>query len=155
MLTAINEAEAVQQAAMTFPQEVKDFVLGGRAIFTIRSQATGKRFTYRLYRSAKKKNIYFLSLLTGPNNLNDYSYMGLIDSNYGLLPIRTKGSEIGEDAVSYKAISFFLRGLNLYPPVLSGIDFFHEGRCCRCARTLTVPESITRGIGPECASRGA
>jgi hypothetical protein len=26
----------------------------------------------------------------------------------------------------------------------------HEGRCGRCGRTLTVPESIESGFGPEC-----
>jgi len=27
---------------------------------------------------------------------------------------------------------------------------FHEGACGRCGRTLTVPESIASGFGPEC-----
>lgn len=27
------------------------------------------------------------------------------------------------------------------------------GRCERCGRTLTDPDSVTRGIGPECARR--
>jgi hypothetical protein len=29
---------------------------------------------------------------------------------------------------------------------------WHEGRCGRCGRKLTVPESIESGFGPECAS---
>jgi hypothetical protein len=32
----------------------------------------------------------------------------------------------------------------------SGWEFRHEGRCGRCGRTLTVPESIDSGFGPEC-----
>jgi hypothetical protein len=31
-----------------------------------------------------------------------------------------------------------------------GYKIQHEGKCCRCGRTLTTPESIERGIGPEC-----
>ncbi len=31
-----------------------------------------------------------------------------------------------------------------------GYKLVHEGRCGRCGRTLTVPESVTEGIGPEC-----
>jgi hypothetical protein len=34
-----------------------------------------------------------------------------------------------------------------------GLKVHHEGRCCRCGRKLTVPESIETGLGPECASR--
>ena len=30
------------------------------------------------------------------------------------------------------------------------VRFWHEGRCGRCGRTLTDPESIKRGLGPVC-----
>lgn len=33
------------------------------------------------------------------------------------------------------------------PPSL---EVWHEGRCGRCGRALTVPESIASGIGPVC-----
>ncbi len=26
----------------------------------------------------------------------------------------------------------------------------HSGHCCRCSRLLSVPSSITTGVGPEC-----
>jgi hypothetical protein len=29
-------------------------------------------------------------------------------------------------------------------------EVMHEGRCACCGRPLTVPESIERGIGPDC-----
>lgn len=32
-------------------------------------------------------------------------------------------------------------------------EVWHEGRCGRCGRKLTVPESIETGIGPDCAKR--
>jgi hypothetical protein len=30
------------------------------------------------------------------------------------------------------------------------IEVWHEGKCGKCGRTLTVPSSIESGIGPEC-----
>lgn len=36
---------------------------------------------------------------------------------------------------------------------LNKLLYYHEGRCGRCARRLTVPESIINGIGPECAKK--
>ena len=36
-----------------------------------------------------------------------------------------------------------------------GYNYAKEsGRCCKCGRTLTVPASINRGMGPECAKKG-
>jgi hypothetical protein len=34
-----------------------------------------------------------------------------------------------------------------------GYKIHHEGRCGKCGRLLTVPESVETGIGPECAKR--
>jgi len=30
-------------------------------------------------------------------------------------------------------------------------EVMHANKCCKCRRTLTTPESITKGIGPECS----
>jgi ssDNA-binding Zn-finger/Zn-ribbon topoisomerase 1 len=30
-------------------------------------------------------------------------------------------------------------------------EVMHANRCCKCRRALTTPESITKGIGPECS----
>jgi hypothetical protein len=33
------------------------------------------------------------------------------------------------------------------------LEIWHEGRCARCNRRLTVPASIASGFGPECAGK--
>jgi hypothetical protein len=35
------------------------------------------------------------------------------------------------------------------------MELWHEGRCGKCGRALTVPESIESGLGPVCESREA
>ena len=30
-------------------------------------------------------------------------------------------------------------------------EVMHANKCCKCRRTLTTPESIVKGIGPECS----
>lgn len=35
------------------------------------------------------------------------------------------------------------------------VEVWHEGRCGRCGRRLTVPESISTGFGPECVKKVA
>ena len=39
---------------------------------------------------------------------------------------------------------------DIQPLVDKGFNLHHEGRCCRCGRVLSTPESCDRGIGPEC-----
>jgi hypothetical protein len=38
-------------------------------------------------------------------------------------------------------------------PLPGSVDVLHSGRCGRCGRTLTTPDSIERGLGPECAHK--
>jgi hypothetical protein len=56
---------------------------------------------------------------------------------------------MSEDAVSYKAFNFFFNLLNK-DKTHDDINFYHRGTCARCGRTLTVPESLVNGFGPEC-----
>jgi hypothetical protein len=126
------------------------------ATFTLVSVKTGQRFTYRVRSPEKQSNpekpILFVSLLTGSDNTNDYRYMGIIVNPLSPKFIRTKGSKIGTNAPSYKAFSWaFPRIIETSIP--DSLEVWHEGRCCRCNRVLTVPESIESGIGPICGSR--
>lgn len=134
---------------MTSAQDVLTFATAGNARLTIVSKATGARFTYRLRRSEDGK-ITFVGLLTGSDNENAFTYIGIIRlGDY----TRTAKVKISEDAPSIKAFAFFWRHLSQANIIHPGIEVWHEGRCGRCARTLTVPESIERGIGPDCAEQ--
>lgn len=133
--------------------EVGKFVLAGNAYFTLVSTSTGRRFTYRV---AKKKGelIWFASVLRGSDNTTDYDYMGVIDKR----GFRATGkSRIPIYADSHRAFAWFYRQLMLpHAPLSSpaevGLEVWHDGRCGRCGRHLTVPESVAAGIGPECAA---
>lgn len=145
--------------------DVGAFLFAGNAIFTV-TRNDGRRFTYRVSnsqrtqaqrnRSAGRSAVYFVSVLTGSDNTNDYSYMGIVpaDGVTASAPrfIRTNGSRIGNDAESMATFRALIDAL--YNGELpAGWSFHHEGRCARCGRRLTVPESIETGFGPECAGR--
>ena len=128
---------------------VKEFAFAGNATITLQSGNTGKHFTYKLKRSKDQPNLYFIHLLHGPDNEEDYKYIGCYykDNNY-----------------FHPAKQFQMTPRQMFPPALRAIDYFfmkidnlpdnlyvfHEGRCGRCGRKLTTPESIQRGLGPEC-----
>lgn len=133
---------------LTSSEAVRDFIFAGKAIITLVSEKTGARFTYKITQS-DNANLYFVALLNGPDNEGDYAYLGLFRN--GVYEHGRK-SKVGLDAPSAKAMLFF--GSCVQDDKLPAqLQVWHEGRCGRCARRLTVPASVERGIGPECAGR--
>lgn len=134
---------------MTSARDVLTFATAGNARLTIVSKVTGARFTYRLL-SSEDGQVIFVGLLTGSNNENAFTYIGVIKQQRYT---RTDKVRINADAPSIKAFTFFWRHLIERSHIHDGLEVWHEGRCGRCARVLTVPESIDRGIGPDCAEQ--
>lgn len=129
------------------PVDARAFVFGGNARFTLVSKRTGQRYTFRM-KKADSGEMYFASLLTGPDNTSDYQYLGF-SRGFELMAGR-KGNP---NHPAYKALNWTLAHLgNKNMP--GELEFWHEGRCCKCARVLTDPASIERGIGPECMKKG-
>ena len=126
----------------------RQFALAGKAIFTVVSSATGNRFTFKVSKGKKEGAPHFVSVLTGSDNENDYTFLGSIFSEaeyrHGFR------STITKEAPSAKAFEWVWSKINNLP---ESVQFLHAGKCCRCARTLTTPESIALGIGPECIKK--
>lgn len=130
----------------------KAFISAGKAIFTIENP-DGKYFTFKVTRMTdaadKLLDKAFVSLLTGPENTKNYTYMGLLDMKTGAVTA-TRNSKISPDALSFKVAVWFLGRIWTGGAIPEGYNVHHEGRCGRCGRLLTVPTSIENGIGPEC-----
>ena len=131
------------------------YIYAGNSRFTVVSRKSGIRFTYRVKRKPDA-TFWFVSLLAGPDNDDDsnYSYMGYIFGGAldgdGVLRHGAGKAKVGVEAPSWALFSWFFRTLQDSPNKLSQAEFWHEGRCGRCARVLTVPESVAQGFGPEC-----
>lgn len=118
------------------------FVTAGQAHFTIQSKRTGKHFTYRANARDKTRPV-FVSVLTD----HGYEFIGIILSD-GFRP--GLKSKIDRHAPSVQAFQWFWDHVHRLPDTR---EFKHEGRCCRCGRRLTTPESLATGIGPDCADK--
>lgn len=141
--------------------EVRRFLLGGKAVFTLVSTETGTRFTFKARQpeepnDPRKGTPTWISLLTGADNETHYTHLGTVwlertdrEDLYLKLPPQQR-RKLSYDAPSVLAFRWFLKQLNqgALPPT---VEVWHEGRCGRCGRTLTVPSSIATGFGPECA----
>lgn len=129
---------------------VRGFITAGRAIFTVRNARSGNRFTYKVEEkepaAGKPVDAWYVKALTGPDNGGDYRYIGLLTADRGF--IHTAGSKVGSGTPCFLAFAWLWRHVNALPDY---VEVWHEGRCGRCGRRLTVPESVARGLGPECA----
>jgi len=134
----------------------KDFILAGRAVFTVSGQRT--RFTFKVNRkdaqpgSRYQDPTYFVSVLTrgGGDEDRAYSYVGILRPVDGSI-VFTKGSKIQPSAPAAKALVWTMKHVWAGKALPAPAAVYHEGRCGRCGRPLTDPESILRGFGPECA----
>lgn len=141
----------MERGRLTSLDTARTFLFGGNATFTLVSSMTSRRFTFKVSR-VQDKPFFFVGLLSGSDNQTDYSYMGILNPDFSFR--LTRGSRINNESDSYKAFKwmtqvFAAKNEDLFHQV----QFWHEGRCCRCGRKLTVPESIAMGIGPRCARR--
>lgn len=131
-------------------EQVPKFALAGNARITLQSCKTGKHFTYRI-KKYEDGNLYFIHLLRGPNNEEDYTYVGCYYADRRSFKPAKNWQGIPNDRLpaSVAAINYLLKNLYNKPDKLS---VYHEGRCGRCGRLLTTPENIKAGYGPECQS---
>jgi hypothetical protein len=131
---------------------ILNFIFGGNAVFTIKNNETGNRFTFKVVTMKEKKGDrnapYFVRVLTGSDI---YSFIGTCFFKDGVWSYKhsENKSKVGKDAQSVQVFSYVLKHLQM-KDLPSQVDVWHEGRCGRCGRQLTVPESIEHGFGPEC-----
>ena len=152
-MQAVHEAaEAGPQAgdpraAFTAADVTRRFMLGGKAIVTFESQKTGAHFTYQINVKKGTPGPHFVKVLTRPDT---YEFLGTIFE--GKVYVHGRKSRISDEAKSNAAFMWAWKKLSggIMP---EGMQVFHEGRCARCARRLTVPSSILSGFGEECLAK--
>jgi hypothetical protein len=122
-------------------------------VFTLTSPKSGHRtFQIKTLRKGPLKDKRIVSLLIGPNNEADYQGFGFVSNDGIALWNKCRGfgspyldyadvlwslATEGEDGRYYKA----------------GYRMLVSGTCVRCNRKLSTPESLARGLGPECFGR--
>lgn len=134
---------------------IRQFMLAGDATITIKSLTSGLHFTYRIQRADEKPGDrnpapWFVKLLV---NGEDWLYLGMLSDWQGKVGFRlTSKSAHAQDAKTVKAFTFAWAHIQT-DRLPAGLEIRHEGRCGRCNRALTHPESLDLGIGPECAGK--
>ena len=133
---------------ITDPTAALSFLLAGKATFTVRSEKTGEHLTFQVrnWKKAKDGTMHFVSVRTG----NDYASIGFIRDRASYYV--GKKAELPFDDSRVRGFRYVFEHLcqkNMPPKC----EVWHEGQCGKCGRPLTDPDSIARGIGPECIKK--
>jgi hypothetical protein len=125
-------------------EDVLQYIKAGNATITILNTKSGNRFTFNI-KKVENKEIFYVKVLTSPDI---YSFIGtFFNDNSFKYSLK---SHISKDAQSVLTFEWLVRNINNLPSI---IEIYHEGKCGKCGRKLTVPESITSGYGPDCIRR--
>lgn len=121
-----------------------NFIFAGNSLFTVVNSKTGNRFTFKVKKNKKSESeMHFVKVLTNPEI---YEFIGTcFDKKYK----HSQKSRISVEAQSVLVFNWIVKNLQ-QGTLPEFIEIWHEGRCGKCGRVLTVPQSIEIGIGPEC-----
>jgi hypothetical protein len=123
-------------------KEALKFIFAGNSVVTFVNSKTGNRFTFKL-KQKKDSNLFFVSVLSGSES---YTYIGtVIKGNFK----HGNKSPISSKAQSVKVFKYVLTNL-LTNNLPEFVEVWHEGKCGKCGKKLTVPSSISTGLGPFC-----
>jgi Family of unknown function (DUF6011) len=156
-LNAGHEDHQDMRGKFTNALDARAFLRAGKATVTLVSLRTGTRFTYRVNIPRDQNTgelvtdgTLMVGVLTGPDNNSSYQWLGRVSRDIFWVGRKNpRPGEISKDAPSARAFQFAWQQL-LRNQIPAELEIWHEGRCGRCGRRLTVPESIAQGFGPEC-----
>lgn len=107
----------------------------------------GSHYTYRVrdfspdVREGRKEPRLVVELLTGPDNSRSYTGFAFVGFSGPVVWHRLKDTDY----------SVHVRRLDGRTDDV--VQWLQAGKCMRCGRKLTTPESIADGIGPVCGGR--
>lgn len=116
----------------------------GRAVFTV-ANPSGERYTFKISKP-RTKDIFFASLVNGSQSGN--AYLGVYSPDTNTIR-ETFKSVFKSGEKPFQVLAWALKATATHT-IPIGYTIQHEGKCGRCGRELTTPESINAGIGPEC-----
>jgi hypothetical protein len=138
----------------------------GRAIFTLAVPEGFQRdhsevrshYTFRIVFKEKNDRFpeaWFVNMLSGPDNLSDYTPLGMLNPETGAVRL-TRNSRLTDESWPVRLVRRVFAALWAGEDdkiEAAGFELMHSGRCGRCGRLLTTPESIEAGLGPVCVNK--
>jgi|SRR5215469_1134653 len=148
MITEIDSPEVENEGEVSVVDARNFDVRRHNGRITIRSPRTGEHRTFKVAtaKGGKLEGKRIVSLLTGSDNgdYGDWTGFGFADERGVSVWQRHRGT-------AFEKFGSMLQYPEHY--IALGCEYLVEGRCRKCNRILTHPESIETGLGPVCGGR--
>lgn len=118
-------------------------LLAGNATLTFESKTTGKYFTFNVREKKKVHN-------EDPSEYVVICKDKTIGHLAGMQFIYHPAVLYGQESEAQKVMAWIWKHLIKPDWLNKNVNIYHVGKCVRCGRQLTTPESVLTGIGPEC-----
>lgn len=143
-------------------ENIKEFILGGKADFTILQEGTDKtkeqQYKYRITipKDSEPSNtqVWYVSAELDETNSGveldgkNLKYQGYLKRDLSF-NIGARGIE-DYNQKSINGLVWVLKHSNNLPSV---VNIYHHGKCSVCGRKLTDAKSLRCGVGPTCRKR--
>lgn len=143
-------------------ENIKEFILGGKADFTILQETTEKakeqQYKYRVTipkdTTPETTSVWYVSAELDETNSGvekdgkNLKYQGYLKRDLSF-NIGAKGIE-DYNQKSINGLVWVLRHSSNLPSV---VHIYHHGKCSVCGRKLTDAKSLRCGVGPTCRKR--
>ena len=148
---------ALHDHQFTTSQELKTYLLAGRARITAVSKRSHKHFTYSIHQNPLRPYMFWVSVLYGEQKKEQHPlYLGTLfipieqSENPVLDFTATRGSKTSPNAPSFQGFVWLMQCLNAGIIRHDQVEIWRDNVCGRCNRTLTNSKSIEYGVGPVC-----
>ena len=123
---------------------------GDHLYFTVQNICTENHRSFRITKqpedSAFAPSAIIVGLLSGTDNKHSYNSFGFITDAAVYSYKKYRGGQ-------YEKLARLLAKILRSDHDINPYTVHHSGKCFKCSRLLTTPESILRGIGPVCAEK--
>jgi hypothetical protein len=141
---------------IAIPSEfIRGFILGGKSEFVLTNTDTGNRFAYKVEKKKSDtdtagRGAYFVKY---QYQYGHFAYAGLLIQRGESVFTWNQGAkgQCSSDAQCILVLLWFLKQDPSSIP--DNMQCLHMGKCGRCGRALTDPDSIRTGLGPECRKK--
>jgi hypothetical protein len=123
-------------------------------ILTVKSTRSGEHRTFQIKTQGEDARFApgrrVVSLLIGPDNTSNYRSFGFVVTTPDGVRIQLwRKYSKAESFLQFDRLATLLERLD-YHIAKGSVEINLEGRCIRCNRLLTTPNSVRKGIGPVC-----
>jgi hypothetical protein len=140
---------ATSETSLTIAPSQFDLSLHN-AIMTIFNPRSGDHRTFKV--SSNREDTRFVSLLIGPETWQSFAIVGTGANDKVAFTFKKFQACPGDRETNWQKYTKMINRPEYWSRE-RGLEYFISSRCRICNRVLSHPNSITIGIGPECAKR--